>query len=154
MAKKRKTKDKCSHSLTMEERKNIMRLSCFRRTMHKGLAQAEANNATWQDMVGAINLIQRITQLKIQDTLHLVKDLEKQTKKGPTSDEISREALTDKIKLANALIAQGMQWDKIDGALARAHCLCKNEDETLRGPWEFTSPELAVPKAKTEGLDH
>ena len=153
MAKKRKLKDKRSYNLSLEERKSIRRLSRFCRTMHKGLAQAETNDHAWQDIVGAIKIIQRIVLIKTQDTLHLVKELEKQTKKGPNLDELSSETVTDKIKLANTLIAQGMHWDKIDGALARVHCLCKNEDETLRGPWEFFCPELAVPKEQKEEPD-
>ena len=153
MAKKRKMKDKHEHSLPIETRKSIKKLSRFCRTMHKGLAQAETNDHAWQDIVGAIKIIQHIVLIKTQDTLHLVKELEKQTKKGPNLDELSSETLTDKIKLANTLIAQGMHWDKIEGALVRAHCLCKNEDETLRGPWEFTGPELAVPKEQTEEPD-
>ena len=112
--------------------------------MQEGLAQAETNDHAWQDIVGAIQTIQRIVLIKSQNTLHLIKDLERQTKYGPKSDELSKEAIHDKLKLANTLIAQGMHWDKIDGALVRAHSLCKNEDETLRGPWAFTDPELAA----------
>ena len=154
MAKKRKSKDKSSHNLSMEKRKSIRRLSRFCRIVHKGLAQAETNDHAWQDIVGAIKIIQRIVLIKTQDTLHLVKELEKQTKKGPNTGELTSETVTDKIKLSNTLIAQGMHWDKIDGALALLHCLCKNEDEILRGPWAFTSPELAVPQGQTEEPDH
>ena len=121
--------------------------------MHKGLALAETNSHAWQDIVGAIKIIQRVALIKSQDTLHLVKDLENQTKRGPDLDELSREAVTDKVKLANTLIAQGMHWDKIEGALVRLQSLCQNEDETLRGPWEFSCPELAVPKEQKEEPD-
>ena len=61
--------------------------------------------------------------------------------------------MTDKVKIANTLIVQGMHWDKIEGALVRLQCLCQNEDETLRGPWEFLCPELALPKEKKEQPD-
>ena len=153
MAKKRKSKDKSSHILSMEERKGIRRLGRFCRTMHRGLVQAETNDQAWQDIVGAIKVIQRIAIIKNQDTLQLVKELENQTKKGPKAGELTSETVNDKIKLANTLIAQGMHWDKIEGALVRLHCLCKNEDEILRGHWEFTGPELAAPKATTEVHD-
>ena len=150
MAKKRKTKDKNNRILTTEERKGIKRICRFCNTMHRGHVQAETNDQAWQDIVGAIKVIQRIAIIKNQDTLQLVKELERQTKKGPKTGEISTEAVSDKIKLANTLIAQGMHWDKIEGALVRLHCLCKNEDEILRGHWEFTGPELAAPQATTE----
>ena len=153
MAKKRRTKGKDESTLPIEARKSIRKLSRFCRTMHKGLALAETNSHAWQDIVGAIKIIQRVALIKSQDTLHLVKDLEKQTTKGPDLDELSREAVTDKVKLANTLIAQGMHWDKIEGALVRVQCLCQNEDETLRGPWESFGPELAVPKAQEEEPD-
>ena len=153
MAKKRKTKGKDDPALPIEERKSIRKLSRFCHTMHKGLVLAETNSHAWQDIVGAIKIIQRVALIKSQDTLHLVKDLEKQTKKGPDSDELSREAVTDKVKIANTLIVQGMHWDKIEGALVRLQCLCQNEDETLRGPWEFFCPELALPKEKKEQPD-
>ena len=153
MAKKRKMKDKDNPTLPIEQRKSIRRLSRFCRTMHKGLVLAETNDHAWQDIVGAIKIIQRVALIKNQDTLHLVKELEKQTNKGPALDELSREAVTDKVKLANTLIAQGMHWDKIEGALVRLQSLCQNEDETLRGPWEFLCPELAVPKEQKEEPD-
>ena len=35
-----------------------------------------------------------------------------------------------------------MHWDKVEGALVRLQCLCKNEDEILRGPWDFHCQEL------------
>ena len=75
-------------------------------------------------MVGGIKIIRRITLLKSQDTLQIVKDLEKQTKKGPALEELSKEAVNDKVKIANSLIAQGMHWDKIEGALVRLQGLC------------------------------
>ena len=154
MAKKRKSKDKRSYNLSMEERKSIRRLSRFCRTMHKGLAQAETNDHAWQDIVGAIKIIQRIVLIKTQDTLHLVKELEKQTKKGPMMDELSSDTVTDKIKLANTLIAQGMHWDKIEGALVRLQGLCQNEDEILQGPWGFTCPELLPPTDTKDEEEH
>ena len=131
MAKKRKMKDKNNRILTTEERKGIKRICRLCNTMHRGLVQAETNDQAWQDIVGAIKVIQRIAIIKNQDTLQLVKELERQTKKGPKTGEISTEAVSDKIKLANTLIAQGMHWDKIEGALVRLQCLCNNEDVIL-----------------------
>ena len=151
MAKKRKKKGKTDSTLTAEERKNIKKLSRFCNTMHKGMALAETNSHAWQDIIGAIKIIQRVALIKSQDTLHLVKDLEKQRKKGPALDELSKEAVTDKVKIANALIAQGMHRDKIEGALVRLQGLCQNEDEILQGPWEFQCSELSpAPDAKDE----
>ena len=146
MAKKRKTKGKKEYNVPMEERKSINKLRRFCGTMRKGKAVAEINSHAWQDIVGAIQIIQRMALLKSQDTLNMVKDMERQTKKGPDSDELTREAIADKVKIANTLIAQGMHWDKIEGALVRLQSLCQNEDETLRGPWEFYSTELAPNK--------
>ena len=144
MAKKQKKwKDKRDHNQSNEERKRVWKHKRFRRAMLEGMAQAETNDHAWQDIVGAIQTIQRIVLIKSQNTLHVIKGLEKQTKYGPKSDELTKEAIQDKLKLANTLIAQGMHWDKIDGALVRAHSLCKNEDETLRGPWAFTDADLA-----------
>ena len=153
MAKKRKTEGKSNRSLSWEERKGIRRITRFCNTMQRGRAQANTNDHAWQDIVGAIKVIQRIAIIKNQDTLQLVKELERQTKKGPKTGEISTEAVSDKIKLANALIAQGMHWDKIEGALVRLQCLCNNEDDFLRGQWEFSAPELAAPpKRAKDGL--
>ena len=147
MARKRKkqSKNETHPALTDEERKRVKKLTRFCTTMHKGMAMAETNARTWADMVGAIQVIRRITLLKSQDTLHIVKNLEKQTKKGPAMDELSKEAIQDKVRIANSLIAQGMHWDKIEGALVRLHGLCQNEDEILQGPWEFVCPELHPP---------
>ena len=153
MAKKRKTKGKSHSILTTEERKGIKRVSRFCNTMHRGQVQAETNDQAWQDIVGAIKVLQRIAIIKNQDTLQVVKALEQQTKRGLKNGEISSEAINDKIRLANTLIAQGMHWDKIEGALVRLHCLCKNEDEVLRCQWEFTAPELAKPTEETQAHD-
>ena len=153
MARKRKqkSKTKADPALTDDERKRIRKLTRFCSTMHRGMAMAETNTHTWADMVGAIKIIRRITLLKSQDTLQLVKDLEKQTKKGPAQEELSREAVLDKVRIANSLIAQGMHWDKIEGALVRLQGLCQNEDEILQGPWEFESKELCpTPDVKIE----
>ena len=143
MAKKRKKQRKPDPALTDEERKNIRKLTRFCSTMHRGMALAETNSHTWQDIVGVIKIIRRITLLKSQDTLQIVKDLEKQTKKGPALDELSKEAVSDKVMIANTLIAQGMHWDKVEGALVRLQSLCQNEDELLQGPWEFVCQELS-----------
>ena len=151
MAKKRKMKAK-SH-LSAEERKGIKRISRFCTFMHRGLAQADTNDQAWHDMIGAIKVLQRIAIIKRQDTSHIVKTLEHQTTRGPKEGEVSPEAIRDKIKLANTLLAQGMHWDKIDGALVRLHCLCKNEDDILRGQWEFTSIELARPADEDKTAD-
>ena len=83
MAKKRKKQRKIDPALTDEERKRIKKLTRFCSTMHRGMALAETNTHTWADIVGAIKIIRRITLLKSQDTLQVVKDLEKQTKQGP-----------------------------------------------------------------------
>ena len=154
MAKKRKMKGKSRCSLTAEERKGIKRISRFCNIMHRGQVQAVTNDQAWQDMVGAIKVLQRIAIIKNQDTLQVVKTLEQQTTKGPKEGEISSEAINDKIRLANTLLAQGMHWDKIDGALVRLHCLCKNEDDILRCQWEFTSPELSRPADEDKTHTH
>ena len=155
MARKRKkqSKPKTNPALTDDERKRIRKLTRFCSTMHRGMAMAETNAHTWADMVGAIKMIRRITLLKSQDTLHIVKNLEKQTKKGPAMDELSKEAIQDKVRIANSLIAQGMHWDKIEGALVRLHGLCQNEDEILQGPWEFECPELRPPSDEKDEMD-
>ena len=113
MARKRKKQRKIDAALTDEERKRIKKLTRFCSTMHRGMALAETNSHTWQDIVGVIKIIRRITLIKSQGTLQVVKDLEKQTKKGPALDELSKEAVSDKVMIANTLIAQGMHWDKI-----------------------------------------
>ena len=154
MARKRKKQCKPNPALTDEERKRLKKLTRFCSTMHRGLAMAETNTHTWADIVGAIKIIRRITLLKSQDALQIVKDLEKQTKKGPALEELSKEAVADKVMIANSLIAQGMHWDKIEGALVRLQGLCQNEDEVLQGPWEFTCQELMPMPVKTEDGDH
>ena len=154
MARKRKKQCKPNPALTDEERKSIKKLTRFCSTMHRGMAMAETNTSTWADIVGATKTIRRITLLKSQDTLQIVKDLEKQTKKGPALEELSKEAVNDKVKIANSLIAQGMHWDKIEGALVRLQGLCQNEDEILQGPWEFLCPELHPPADTKDEEDH
>ena len=119
--------------------------------MHKGLAIAEINSDTWHDMMGAVKTIHRIALMKSQETLQAVKALERHTKQKHFQDEISQEAMHDKIKLANTLLAQGLHWDKVEGALVRLANLCGNEDDTLRTAAKFISPELAsTPEPKNE----
>ena len=146
MAKKRKMRRKDEAELPTEVKKNIGRLCRFSRNMHKGLAIAEINDDTWNDMLGAVKTIHRVALMKSQETMHAVKVLEKSTKQKNFQDEISREAMQDKIKLANTLLAQGMHWDKVEGALVRLANLCGNEDDTLRTVAKFISPELASTK--------
>ena len=154
MARKRKKQCKTDPALTDEERKRIKKLTRFCSTMHRGMAMAETNTHTWADIVGAIKIIRRITLLKSQGALQIVKDLEKQTKKGPALEELSKEAVNDKVKIANSLIAQGMHWGKIEGALVRLQGLCQNEDEILQGPWEFSCPELHPPADTKDEEEH
>ena len=149
MAKKGKKRSKMRH-LTKEQRKSIRRLMRFYTTMHKGLDLAKINDDVWKDMEGTLKALRRIALHQADAALELVKALEKQTKHGPDMETMSSDTITDKIKLANTLLAQGMHWDKVDGALSRATCLCSNEDETLRGPWEFTGAELAAPPQPPE----
>ena len=144
MTRKSKRKSKMRH-LTSEERKSIGRLIRFYTTMHKGLALAKTNDEVWKDMEGTLKALQRIALHQATATLKHVKALEKQTKHGPDMNEMTSETISDKIKLANTLLTQGMHWDKVDGALLRARCLCANEDELLRCPREFTGAELAAP---------
>ena len=154
MAKKRKMKSKEDATLPIEVRKNIRKLCRFSRSMHRGQAIAETNSHAWHDLVGAAKTIHRIALMKSQDTLHAVKALERHARQGTIQDEISKEAINDNIRLANTLIAQGMHWDKVEGALVRLQSLCANEDETLRGKWEFSSPELASPKVQKSEPDN
>ena len=142
MGKKRKTKGKKEYNVTKEECKLNNKLRRFCGTLRKGKAVAEINSHTLQDIAGAIQILQRVAMLKSQDTINMVKDMERQTKKGPASEELTRGAIGDKIKIANTLIAQGLHWDKVEGALVRLQSLCHNEDEVLRGPWEFNCQEL------------
>ena len=150
MAKKRKTKGKKEYNVTKEECKLNNKLRRFCGTLRKGKAVAEINSHTWQDIAGAIQILQRVAMLKSQDTINMVKDMERQTKKGPASEELTREAIADKIKIANTLIAQGMHWDKVEGALVRLQSLRHNEDELLRGPWEFNCQELVPTTEKRD----
>ena len=143
MGKKRKQQCKKVYKVTNEERKIHNKIRRFGNTLRKGKTVAEINSHTLRDIAGAVQILQRVAMLKSQDTSNMVKDLERQTKKGPAADELSRGAIRDKLTIANTLIAQGMHWDKVEGALVRFQCLCKNEDEILWGPWEFQCQELA-----------
>ena len=142
MGKKRKQKDKKGYKVTNEERKTHYKIRRFNNALRKGKTIAEINSHTLRDIAGAVQILQRVAMLKSLDTSNMVKDLERQTKKGQTTGEISREAFQDKITISNALIAQGLHWDKVEGALVRLQCLCRNEDEIFRGPWDFHCQEL------------
>ena len=142
MGKKRKQKDKKGFKGTNEERKTHYKIRRFNNTLRRGKTVAEINSHTLRDIAGAVQILQRVAMLKSLDTSNMVKELERQTKRGPNTGELPREAFQDKITISNALIAQGLHWDKVEGALVRLQCLCKNEDEILRGPWIFHSQEL------------
>ena len=142
MGKKRKQKDQRGFKGTNEERKTHYKIRRFYNTLRKGKTVADINHHTLRDIAGAVQILQRVAMLKSLDTRNMVKELEKQKKRGPSTEEVPREAFQDKITIANTLIAQGMHWDKVEGALTRIQCLCKNEDEILRGPWLFHSQEL------------
>ena len=86
MGKKRKTKGKREYNVTKEEYKLNNKLRRFCGTLRKGKAVAEINSHTLQDIAGAIQILQRVAMLKSQDTCNMVKDMERQTKKGPASE--------------------------------------------------------------------
>ena len=142
MGKKRKQKDKKGYQGTNDERKTQYKIRRFFNTLRRGKTVADINHHTLRDIAGAAQILQRVAMLKSLDTSNMVKELERQTKRGPSTEEMPREAFQDKLTISNALIAQGMHWDKVEGALTRLQCLCKNEDEILRGPWLFHSQEL------------
>ena len=143
MGGKRKTKGKQGNTAEKEEHKPNRKMRKFCSTMRKGKAVAEINHHTLQEIAAAVKVLQRVAMLKSQDTANMVMDLERLAKKGRAPEGLTREAVGDKLKIANTLIAQGLHWDKVEGALIRLQCLCNNEDELLRGPWEYQSQELA-----------
>ena len=122
--------------------KDERRLKRFCRIMCKGQNISAINDETWTDFSGAVKTLQRLAWLKSVETSHAIKALEQQTKYGPAQDTLSQDTIEDKINIANQLIAQRLHWDKIEGALLRARCLCCNEDTTLRDPIRFKGAEL------------
>ena len=121
---------------TKEDRRHAK----LRRAMNHALLVAKMNNQTWTEMEGALSSLQRLAVIKSQDTAHRLKVLRRLAKSFPSPTD---ETHKDRMLLINTLQAQSSQWDKIDGSIQRAKCLSHNEDELLRGPWQFQGPEMA-----------